>query len=293
MMDDRHRLRIGPGVVLGLHPAARIGSRLLVGALGDRKALHAHGKPGVVHHGEHVGKAAAFLADAPSHSAAIVAGKTTGQLAKLLGEAVPIVRAMPNTPAAIGKGVTALYASSSVTDEQRRICADLMRAVGESTPELFPRLASLAKLEHIDVAVQRPATEEAESMSAPVFSFGGHDGNPSIQKALGPLFEKHRFSVVFTGHSHGYERFKPIRIDLTSGAPKAVVDEKQGVVYVVTASGSARGNLYDIRPSPLHASAKKAPNFVVVRVSGDVVRAETIEPGRRAPIDTFEVKSRR
>lgn len=127
----------------------------------------------------------------------------------------------------------------------------------------------------------------------PVLSFGGHDGNPSIQKALGPLFEKHRVGLVFTGHSHGYERFKPVRIDLASGAPRAVVDEKEGVTYVVTASGSARRNLYDIRPSPLHALAKKAPNFVVVRVSGDVVRAETIEPGRREPIDVFEVKSRR
>jgi ABC-2 type transport system permease protein len=69
---------------------------------------------------------------------------------------------------------------------------DLMRAVGANTPELFPRLASLAKLEHIDVAVQRPAKEEPESMSAPVFSFGG---------LLAGLM---LFGLLFVGD--GYER---------------------------------------------------------------------------------------
>ena len=60
----------------------------------------------------------------------IVAGKTTTQLADLLGPHAQIVRAMPNTPAAIGHGVTGLYADASVGPAQRELCADLMAAVG-------------------------------------------------------------------------------------------------------------------------------------------------------------------
>jgi pyrroline-5-carboxylate reductase len=60
----------------------------------------------------------------------IVAGKTTAELTKSLGNDAAIVRAMPNTPAAIGQGVTALFARANVSDVQRRICSDLMAAVG-------------------------------------------------------------------------------------------------------------------------------------------------------------------
>jgi pyrroline-5-carboxylate reductase len=59
----------------------------------------------------------------------IVAGKTTAQLAQSIGDAA-IVRAMPNTPAAIGQGTTGLFARAGVTDAQRDLCADLMGAVG-------------------------------------------------------------------------------------------------------------------------------------------------------------------
>ena len=42
----------------------------------------------------------------------------------------PIVRAMPNTPAAIGQGVTALCANAHVSAAQRQLCSALMAAVG-------------------------------------------------------------------------------------------------------------------------------------------------------------------
>ncbi len=71
-MDDGYRLRLGAAVVLGLHTGAGEGGRLLVGPLGDRQPLDADREPGVVHHGEHVGEAAAFLADQIAHRAAIV-----------------------------------------------------------------------------------------------------------------------------------------------------------------------------------------------------------------------------
>jgi pyrroline-5-carboxylate reductase len=59
----------------------------------------------------------------------IAAGRTLAQLAAGLG-ARPIVRAMPNTPAAIGRGMTALVANDAVSAAQRALCTDLMAAVG-------------------------------------------------------------------------------------------------------------------------------------------------------------------
>jgi pyrroline-5-carboxylate reductase len=59
----------------------------------------------------------------------IAAGKTLGQLAAGLGERA-IVRAMPNTPAAVGQGMTALVANTAVTEAQRALCTELLSAVG-------------------------------------------------------------------------------------------------------------------------------------------------------------------
>jgi pyrroline-5-carboxylate reductase len=60
----------------------------------------------------------------------IAAGKTIPDIARALGAAVPVVRAMPNTPAAIGKGMTVLAANAAVSEAQRKLCAELLGAVG-------------------------------------------------------------------------------------------------------------------------------------------------------------------
>ena len=59
----------------------------------------------------------------------VIAGKTTAYFQKHLG-ADAIVRAMPNTPAAVGKGVSVLYPSPAVSKVQRHVCEVLMLAVG-------------------------------------------------------------------------------------------------------------------------------------------------------------------
>ncbi len=59
----------------------------------------------------------------------VVAGKTIGAFESTLEDAA-IVRAMPNTPAAIGHGMTVLCASALVSAEQRGIAERLMGAVG-------------------------------------------------------------------------------------------------------------------------------------------------------------------
>lgn len=60
----------------------------------------------------------------------IAAGKTLGELAKGLGQGAAVVRAMPNTPAAIGRGMTALVANAAVSGSQRALCGELLAAVG-------------------------------------------------------------------------------------------------------------------------------------------------------------------
>jgi pyrroline-5-carboxylate reductase len=60
----------------------------------------------------------------------VIAGKTTRYFQQHLGPQAAVVRAMPNTPAAIGKAVSVLYAAPSVSDVQRRVCEVLMAAVG-------------------------------------------------------------------------------------------------------------------------------------------------------------------
>jgi pyrroline-5-carboxylate reductase len=60
----------------------------------------------------------------------IAAGKTLSGMQRILGDAAAIVRAMPNTPAAIGQGMTGLCASASVSEAQRALCTELLTAVG-------------------------------------------------------------------------------------------------------------------------------------------------------------------
>ena len=61
----------------------------------------------------------------------IIAGKTLAGLARNLGHAA-IVRTMPNTPAAIGRGITVACANPRVTIDQRQLCDRLLAAIGES-----------------------------------------------------------------------------------------------------------------------------------------------------------------
>jgi len=62
----------------------------------------------------------------------IVAGKTLAGLGHYLGPAA-VIRTMPNTPAAIGRAITAACANPRVSQEQRRLCDQLLAAIGEST----------------------------------------------------------------------------------------------------------------------------------------------------------------
>jgi pyrroline-5-carboxylate reductase len=61
----------------------------------------------------------------------ILAGTTLGALDAGLPARTAIVRAMPNTPAAIGRGITVLVPNAEVGSEDKAIASQLMEAVGE------------------------------------------------------------------------------------------------------------------------------------------------------------------
>ena len=61
----------------------------------------------------------------------IMAGRTIVFLEKSLPPGTAIVRAMPNTPAAIGRGITVAVANAKVSARQRKQATDLLAAIGK------------------------------------------------------------------------------------------------------------------------------------------------------------------
>jgi hypothetical protein len=61
----------------------------------------------------------------------IAAGKTIDYFMARLGGDAAIVRAMPNTPASVGRGMTVAVPNAAVTPDQRRLCETLLSAVGQ------------------------------------------------------------------------------------------------------------------------------------------------------------------
>jgi pyrroline-5-carboxylate reductase len=61
----------------------------------------------------------------------IAAGRTIASIAAHFPPGTAVVRAMPNLPASIGRGITAACANAEVTPQRRALCDALLRAAGE------------------------------------------------------------------------------------------------------------------------------------------------------------------
>ena len=61
----------------------------------------------------------------------IAAGTPVATFEAILGNRAPIARCMPNTPAAIGKGMMVVFFNRLVSDDSKRFVADLLSASGE------------------------------------------------------------------------------------------------------------------------------------------------------------------
>ena len=60
----------------------------------------------------------------------VAAGVLETTINQALGNNLPVVRCMPNTPALVQAGATGLYANNAVTEEQRNEAEAILRAVG-------------------------------------------------------------------------------------------------------------------------------------------------------------------
>ncbi|MGA7710339.1 MAG: pyrroline-5-carboxylate reductase [Rhizomicrobium sp.] len=62
----------------------------------------------------------------------IAAGTSAKFLAKQWGKQVRIIRAMPNTPGSIGRGISALYAAPKATAKDKKLAGTLLAALGQT-----------------------------------------------------------------------------------------------------------------------------------------------------------------
>jgi pyrroline-5-carboxylate reductase len=61
----------------------------------------------------------------------VAAGKTIASFEQYLAKNIAVVRSIPNTPAAVGRGITVATPNRHVTAKQRALCDALLSAVGE------------------------------------------------------------------------------------------------------------------------------------------------------------------
>ncbi|MEO1250334.1 MAG: pyrroline-5-carboxylate reductase [Pseudomonadota bacterium] len=62
----------------------------------------------------------------------VLAGTTMAQIEAVCPSGQPVLRVMPNTPAAIGQGMSVLYANAHVSAEQKSEAESLMAAIGDT-----------------------------------------------------------------------------------------------------------------------------------------------------------------
>jgi pyrroline-5-carboxylate reductase len=84
------------------------------------------------------------LAKAETVFLSIAAGTSIGWFEGALGRRAAIIRAMPNTPAAVGRGITALVGNAQASEAQMAMAESLLSAVGQTV-----RIEDEAKMDAI------------------------------------------------------------------------------------------------------------------------------------------------
>ncbi len=74
----------------------------------------------------------------------VAAGTSIATYEAMLGAGTPVVRAMPNTPAAVGRGITALIGNAAASEAHLALAEALLRAVGQTV-----RLESEAQMDAV------------------------------------------------------------------------------------------------------------------------------------------------
>jgi len=115
------------------------------------------------------------------------------------------------------------------------------------------------------------------SYHKPSINFGGHWSAWGYPDALRTLAEA-GVDFVLTGHSHQYERFRPV-------APPAGTDGSY-VTYITCGGGGAP--LYDVKPSLYHSQAKVVHHFCLFHIKGNKLTMYTFDINGQV-IDHLEI----
>lgn len=132
---------LDPKLVFVVEPDAerrRLMARSGIQAVADRPDVPADLSPEAImiaikpQHFDAVLPAYRDLAGVGTMILSIAAGRLIAGIEAFFGEDHAVVRAMPNTPAAIGRGITVLCANPATQEPQRALATGLLAAVGET-----------------------------------------------------------------------------------------------------------------------------------------------------------------
>lgn len=62
----------------------------------------------------------------------VAAGITIATFEQMLGDSTPVIRSIPNTPAAVKQGITAIIGNDHVTEHQMQMAETLLAAIGQT-----------------------------------------------------------------------------------------------------------------------------------------------------------------
>jgi len=117
-----------PPEILALLQKHRIRHNPAVATLKDAEVVLVAVKPQVM---EDVLPGVASLKASRPLVVSVAAGKTIASFARHFGEDAAIIRTIPNTPAAVGRGITAMAANGNVSPAQLALATSLLAAIGE------------------------------------------------------------------------------------------------------------------------------------------------------------------
>ncbi|MER9960009.1 pyrroline-5-carboxylate reductase [Mesorhizobium sp. M0045] len=132
--------KLPPAAVFVIEPNAELRKRaeaLGCSAAADADAIPAHAvptlvviavKPQVI---RNVTAGYIRFNDGRTTFLSIAAGTPVATFEGILGDRAPILRCMPNTPAAIGKGMMVVFSNRLVSEDTKRLVADLLSANGQ------------------------------------------------------------------------------------------------------------------------------------------------------------------
>ncbi|MCH8332517.1 metallophosphoesterase family protein [Candidatus Sumerlaeota bacterium] len=111
----------------------------------------------------------------------------------------------------------------------------------------------------------------------PTFNAGGHRSRWG-RTQLPEIYARHHVDIVFNGHSHLYERTRPITVGEAGGG--------WPVTYIVT--GGAGAPLYDLGDTAYIAKDAKVHHITIIDIDGDRLSGMAVDEHGEV-IDTFEI----